>query len=413
MTFFSKIFSFLGGNATTQKSGSQSGSPSTSAHDDAPIVGVDAALQVSTVWACVNLLVETISSLPLNVYRSTSDGSREKATDSRIHAILHTSPNKRQTSLEFWEQMLLNYVLRGNAYARIDRDHKGEVLALWPLSADQVDVIAAEDGSLLYAYSYEHKAIIYTERDILHIKGMGNGVVGMSPLDYMRSSVGLAISAQNHTTKTFRKNARRPGVLMSDSVLTPDQRIAVKENFGDIVSGNAKELYVLEAQFKFEPLGMSPADIQLLESRQFAVQDLARWFGVPGVLINDTGESTALGSSVQQIIEAFYKLKLRPQLKRIEQALRAKVFTPQQRAQGFVAEFNLDALLRASLKDRMEIYSKAVQNGLKTRNECRALENDPSMDGADDLTAQVNLMPLDKLGEQTTTGSVPPDTLRQ
>lgn len=412
MSIFSKIFGLFGGNATSQKSGAQQTSPSTSPHDDSPIVGIDSSLQVSTVWACVNLLVETISSLPLNVYKRSGDG-REKALNSRIYAILHNSPNKRQTPIEFWEQMILNYVLRGNAYAKIDRNNKGEVLALWPLSADQIEVIVAEDGSLIYTYSHGQASIGYLENDILHIKGMGNGSVGMSPLDYMRSSVGLAISAQNHTTKTFRKNARRPGILMSDSVLTQDQRKALKANFGDIVSGDAKELYVLEAQFKFEALGMSPADIQLLESRQFAVQDIARWFGVPSVLINDTSETTSLGSSVQQIVDGFYKLKLRPQLKRIEQALQAKVFTPQQRAQGYVAEFNLDALLRASLKDRMEIYSKAVQNGLKTRNECRILENDPVIDGAGKLTAQVNLTTLDKIGEATATGSVPADTVRQ
>lgn len=412
MTIFSKLYGLFGGNATGQKDGSQQTSPSSSAHDDSPTVGIDSALQVSTVWACVNLLVETISSLPLNVYKSAGDG-REKATTSRIYSILHTSPNKRQTPVEFWEQMILNYVLRGNAYARIDRNAQGEVLSLWPLSSDQIDVIAAEDGSLIYVYTYGQTSIGYLEKDILHIKGMGNGVVGMSPLDYMRSSVGLAISAQNHTTKTFRKNARRPGLLMSDDVLTAEQRKAVKENFGDIVSGSGKELYVLEAQFKFEALGMSPADIQLLETRQFAVQDLARWFGVPSVLINDTGETTSLGSSVQQIVDGFYKLKLRPQLKRIEQALHAKVFTPRERAEGYVAEFNLDALLRASLKDRMEIYSKAVQNGLKTRNECRILENDPEKKGADDLTAQVNLTTLDKIGEMQTTGSVPAETVRQ
>lgn len=411
MNFFTKMFSFFGGNATTQKSGSQSGSPATSAHDDSPVVGVDSSLQVSTVWACVSLLVETISSLPLDVFRPDGDG-RTKAKGERLYTILHDRPNKRQTSQEFWEQIILNYTLRGNAYARIDRDNRGEVLALWPLSSDQIEVIIADDGSLLYAYSFDQTTIIYTENDILHIRGMGNGAVGMSPLDYMKSSVGLAIDAQNHTRKTFRKDARRPGILMSDSVLNADQRAALKANFGDIATGNGKELYILEAQFKFEPLGMTPGDIQLLETRKFAVQDLARWFGVPSVLINDTGETTSLGSSVQQIVDGFYKLKLRPQLRRIEQAIIQRVLTPSQRAQQLSVEFNLDALLRASLKERMDLYARATQNGLKTRNECRKLENDKPMTGGDELTVQSNLIPIDKLG-QTMGGSVPPETVEQ
>lgn len=413
MNYFTKAFSWLFGNATQQRSGSQNTLPSTSPHDDSPSVGIDSSLQVSTVWACVVLIVENISSLPLDVFKQDDDGKREQDKGSRLYQVLHTSPNKRQTAMEFWLQMLLNYVLRGNAYARIVRDSAGDVVSLWPLASDQVEVIVAEDGNLVYVYSYDREGFVYSERDILHIRGMGNGVVGMSPLEYMRSSVGVAISAQNHTTKVFRKNARRPGVMMSDSVLTPEQRAAVKENFGDIVTGEGKELYVLEAQFKFEPLGMSPADIQLLETRKFAVQDLARWFGVPSVLINDTGEATSLGSSTQQIVDGFFRLKLRPMLTLIEQSIVMRVLSPRQRAQRIEVEFDKEELLRMNPKERMEINAQAVQNGLRTRNEGRKKDNLPPLPGGDVLTAQVNLMPVDMLGQQQSTGSVPPDTVEQ
>jgi len=414
MSYFSRMFKGWRSNATEQRKGSQDSTPLTTAHDDSPSVGVDSSLQVSTVWACVTLLVENIASLPLMVYQVDSQDQRITAKNQRIYAILHDSPNKRQTSMEFWMFMILNLVLRGNAYARIDRDHAGEVIALWPLASDQMEVIVADDGSLVYVYSYGQDGVVYLESDIMHIRGMGNGVIGMSPLEYMRSSVSVAIEAQNHTKRTFKKDARRPGVLMSDKVLNKEQRQAVRDNFGDIATGSGRELYVLEAQFKFEPLGMSPADIQLLETRRFAVQDLARWFGVPSILINDTSESTSLGSSVQQIVDGFHKLKLRPMLEMIEQVIHQRVLTPKQRSQGIVAEFNLDALLRSSLKDRMEIHAKAVQNGLKTRNECRKNENLPELSGGEMLTAQMNLMPVDKLGEpRTMGGSVPPATVEQ
>ena len=414
MSIYSTFRNWLGGNANTQRKGSQLSAPANAAHDDTPSIGVDGALQVSTVWASVTLIVETIATLPLITYREDKEGNRTEDRNSRLYRILRSKPNKRQTAIQFWMQMILNQVLRGNGYARIMRDSSGEVVSLWPLSADQMEVIIADDGSILYVYSWNQKQLIYTENEILHICGMGNGVVGLAPLDYMRSSVGLAISAQNHTNKTFRKNARRPGILMSDTVLSNDQRTALKNNFGDIVTGTDKELYILEAQFKFDPLGMSPADIQLLESRQFAVQDLARWFGVPSVLINDNAESSSLGSSVYEIIQAFYKLRLRPKLELIEQAIQEKVLTPKQRAEGIIVEFNLDSLLRASAKDRAEISAKLVQNGLGTRNEERKRENKPALDGGDVLTAQVNLMPVEMLGQQNTKGgSVPPDPIQQ
>ncbi len=413
MNRFSKIFNWFGGNANSQTSGSQLTTPSASAHDDNPQLGIDSALQVSTVWACVTLLVENIASLPVFVYTTDASGTLEKASETRIFDIFHKSPNSQQTAQEFWEQMLLNYFLRGNCYARIRRDSNGEAVSFHPLSADQIEVIIADDGSLIYEYTREQNSFIYLANDILHIHGMGNGVVGLSALDYMRASVGLAIKAQNHTNKTFRKNARRPGILMSDNVLSKEQRTALKQNFGEISSGSEKELYVLEANFKFDPLGMSPADIQLLETRQFSVQDLARWFGVPSVLINDTAQTTSLGSSVKEIIDGFYKLKLRPIVGKIEKTCEKQVLTARQRSTGLKIKFNLDALLRSSMAERMDLYSKAVQNGLKTRNECRALENDPAIEGGGGLTVQSNLLPIEKLGEQTQPGKVSESPIQQ
>ena len=405
MSLLSTMFGWFRGNATAQRQGAQSAQPVSSAYEDVPAVGIDGALQVSTVWACVKILVETIASLPFFVYRTDADGRRALVRDDDLYILLHDRPNRRHTAQEFWEYMLLNLVMRGNAFARIERSADGRAYALWPMAADQVEVKVMPDGSLLYAYALDSATMIYPEEDILHIRGMGNGVVGMSPLDYMRASVGLAISAQNHTAATYRKQARRPGILMTDKVLTPDQRKALRESFGEIATGGQRELYILEASFKFEPLGMTPGDLQLLETRRFAVEDIARWFGVPSVLINDTSKTTTWGTGVGQIIEGFYKFTLRPYLTRIEQAITWRVLTAKQRAMGLHAEIAFDALLRSSLTDRMEIYAKGVQNGITTRNECRQLENLPPIAGGDALTAQVNLVPVDMLGHVQSKGA--------
>ena len=167
--YFKNLFS---GNATGSKKGDQSNSPNISAHEGTLNVGIDSALQVSTVWACVALIVETISSLPVGVFRTLKDGQRESMKGELLYQVLHTSPNKRQTSQEFWEQMLLNFVLRGNAYARIERNKAGDVISLWPMSADQMQVIVADNGSLVYVYSYDNVGIIYTEKEIFHLRGI-------------------------------------------------------------------------------------------------------------------------------------------------------------------------------------------------------------------------------------------------
>lgn len=422
MAWYSSIFGWFGGNSTGQYKGGQNATPTVSAYDDAPTVGIDSALQISTVWACVTLIVENIASLPLHLYIKDGDKRRlVTRNDDKYDELLNTlceQPNTRQTPLEFWEQMLLNYLLRGNAYALIRRNGSGKVVALDPLAADQVQVFQQDnrEKSLLYRYYFDGLVMEFQQAEILHIRGMGNGNVGMSPLDYMRASAGLSIKSQNHMQKTFRNNGRRAGILYTGGhILKPEQRQQTREKFNAIANGTENELHILEGEFKYEPLGMSPGDIQLLETRKFSVQDLCRWFGVPSILVNDTQETTSLGSSVEQIIDGFYKLKLRTLLERIEKAIELRVFTAAERNAGLCVEFNMDALLRSSLKERMEVYAQGAQNGIFTRNECREYENMPPKEGGDELTVQTNLLPLNRLGEQLARpgGTVPPDPIKQ
>jgi len=183
---------------------------------------------------------------------------------------------------------------------------------------------------------------------------------------------------------------------MVDNVLTSDQRAAIQANFAEMQAGTTGRLFVLEANMKYEQLSLSPEDQQLLQSRQFSVEEIGRWFGVPSVLINQSNV-TAWGSGIDSLIEGFYKLTIRPLVVSIEQAIAKRVLTAAQRATLSV-EFSIDGLLRSNLKDRAEIYSKMVQNGLMTRREARQLENLPPMAGDGELTAQTNLAPLSKLG---------------
>jgi HK97 family phage portal protein len=399
-TFYQSLRRFFGNvGSTGQQDGIQYGEPFTRVYDNNKDYGIDGALQVSAVWAAVELLTDNIASLPLFVYQRSNDtqGNKTLARGTQLWTLLHDNPNRRHTPMEFWQYACLNYLLRGNAYARLVRNSAGEVIEMWPLSADQIEIEVLTDRSLIYKYSYEGKVAVYDESSIWHWRDKGNGVIGMSRLDYMRNSVGVAIDAQNHSSNVFRKSAKRPGVFMIDKVLKEEQREAIRKNYRGLVEGSDDDLLVLEAGAKFEPLSMSPPELQLWDTRKFSVEDIARWFGISSVLINDTAKTTTWGTGISQIIEGFYKFKLRPMLEGLEQSLDRRVLTAKQR-QLYSVEFSLDAILRGSLADRLDAGSKAVQNGLMTRNEWRQLENMPRMDGADELTAQVNLAPLDKLG---------------
>lgn len=360
-------------------------------------VGVDAALQISTVWACIDRRASILASLPLFVYQDLGAGRREVARAASLYALLHESPNSRMTPFEFWRAMVMNHDLRGNAYARVERRPNGEAFALWPMPADQVEAGVLSDGTMVYEYRIGADVAVLAADSVLHIKGLGNGVVGLAKLDFMRATLDEAAKAQGSATRMFASGGKPTGVLMVDQVLKPGQREELRKNFGELAEGNTSRIAVLEANMRYQQLSLSAADQQLLETRKFSVEEICRWFDVPPVLVHHANV-TAWGTGIFEIKDGFYTLALAPLCVNVQQALRKRVMTAAQRAR-LTAEFSLDALMRASIKDRFEIYAKAVQNGLKTRNETRQLENDPPLTGGDVLTAQTNLAPLDMLGK--------------
>lgn len=387
----------FGSGALAERPGRQQPVPTVSLVPDTPSIGPDGALQISTVYRCIWLISSLIASLPFFAYDEKSGGKRDLARMSRLYQLLKESPNARMTPMEFWMAVLLNLLLRNRAYARLHRDEKtGEVIAMWPMASDQVESFVLPDGSMAYAYRIGSDVAVLAEENVLHIKDLGNGTEGLSKLDLMRATTAEVASAQAAANRLFSNGGKPTGVLMVDQVLKADQREAVKARFAEMQAGGFARLYVLEAQMKYQQLSLSPEQQQLLETRKWAVEELCRWFGVPPVLAFHSNVTT-WGSGVAEIVDGFHKLTIRPMVVNIEQAVRKRVMTANQRARQ-VAEFSMDALLRGNLKDRFDYYGKAVQNGLKTRNECRQLENDPPLPGGDVLTVQSNLLPIEQLG---------------
>lgn len=385
------------GSALTETVGEQNPLPSSPLVEDTANIGPDGALQLDAVWACIDRRAVTIASLPFFVYATDAKGMRTMARQDRLYTLLHESPNGRMTPFEFWRAMIMNYDLRGNAYARIDRDNKGEAVAMWPMPADQVETIVLDNGAVVYKYTLDNDVAVLAEANVLHLKNLGNGTVGFSKLEFMRCTIDEQAKAQGAATKVFGNGGKPTGVLMVDKTLTDAQRKQIKDSFAGLAIGSTARLAVLEASMTYQQLSITPEDQQLLETRKFGVEAICRWFDVPPILVHHSG-TTTWGTGIEQIVDGFHKLTIRPMLVSIEQSVRKRVMTPRQRV-TLTAEFSHDALLRGNIKDRFEVYAKAVQNGLKTRNECRQLENDAPIDGGDALTAQSNLAPLNMLGK--------------
>lgn len=397
MPFIRRFFSRFGwGGVMSDQSGQQLETPSSLV---AAPMSPDIALQISTVYACARLLAGTVSSLPLMVFKEDSRGNRKVDRGSRLWTILHDQPNAVMTASDFWQAMILQWALRGNAYAQIMRDSVGDVISLWPLSSDQMTVFSDKaTGRLVYQYVRDSETYDLTPDQVLHIKDIGTGILGFSKLEFMGSSVQEAMATQKYTMQNAQNFGRPSGILTVDHILDrkKGQADAVSRALGSFKSESGK-LIVLEADMKFQQVALTPEQSQLLESRKYGVEEICRWFGVPPVLIGASG-ATTWGSGIAEIVSGFHKFTLNPLLKSIEQALESRILRAEERG-SVVIEFNLDAFFRGDLQSRYAAYATAVQNGFKTRNEVRALENDPPLEGGDTPTAQTNLAPLDKLGE--------------
>lgn len=370
--------------------------------------GVNSALQLSVVWSCIRLIAETIATLPLITYERKTVAGREVRVVAREHPLyylLHDSPNADMTAVEFWEAVVSQICLWGNAYCLKGLGTAGRIVSLDPLDPARMAVRRTLDGAKTYIYADPRGQQEYTEDEIWHIKGFGtDGLMGISPISAGWRSMCGATATENASASTFGKGMRMSGVVTMAEYLSPEQRTAAKGKimgavFGDDRTGN---MLLLEGTAGFQQLSMNPVDAQMLETRSFSVEDLCRWFGMPPSMIGHGTAVSNWGTGREQINQNFIDYVLRAYMKRIEQGIAKSLMRPVERAR-FFSEYSVEGLLRGDSAARAALYATMTQNAIYTSNFCRSLENLEPLPGGDDLRVQSNMIPLVKLGEITST----------
>lgn len=374
-------------------------------HRDSMEGNANAALSLSTVWACVNLLAGTIGSLSIIIYRSSKGGVNEEDWDHPLYRVLYESPNADQTSLDFMEFVAASIELYGNAYSEIERGAGGRIISLAPpLPPSSVRAERSPSGDIRYQHSSGGRTLPFEQSGMLHIRGFGGSPLGgLSTLAAQRRTVGNALSLEQSAAATFKNGVRSSGVFSSETgkVLTPEQfneaqRIVQEKYSGAMNAGRP----MLVNGLKWQALSINPDDAQMLESRAFSVEEVCRMFQVPPHLIGHTSGNTTLGSSIEQQTLHFLIFTLRRRLKRIELSLEKQLLTPADRANGIKIRFNVEGLLRGDSAARATFYQTALQSGWMTINEVRALEGLPPVDGGDIIRMQMQNVPLtDLMGE--------------
>lgn len=369
----------------------------------------ETAMHCPAVYACVKVISESVSQLPLILYKRTKDGGKDKAEDHPLYELLQHQPNDWTSSYEFRINMQAALCLYGNCYAFINRDGSGRVVELIYIPPTCVFVQVNTD-TMEPEYSVtslDGSSKVYDRRDIFHVRNIGvsaasHGYVGASPVMSVREAIGLSLAMEEHCARLFGNGARPAGVFKYGKTLSDKILERLRESLSATYGGaaNSGKTLILEDGMNFEALQFNSVDSQLLELREHQILEIARAFRIPAHKIGSMGSST--NNNIEKQADEFLTDCLLPVLKNWEGVIRRSLLTPEERAAGYFAEFLVDDLIRADIEKRFAAYAVAIMNGVLNPNECREMENRPAYVGGEVYTRQLNTGP--------TTPTVPTDS---
>jgi HK97 family phage portal protein len=327
-------------------------------------VDTDAAQRLSAVWACVRLLADTVSTLPVDVYR---DGS----TEALPTPPLLRSPAAGMPLQAFLEATMRSLLLRGNAYGLVTARSGATMLPAQVelLHPDRVAVTRSETGRIGYRIGGRE----YPREDVWHVRAfvMPGTLLGLSPVEYARQAIGLGLAAEKFGAQFFGDNATPTGILTTEDHLSQEQATGMKERW-KAIHRDRREIAVL-GNLKYTPISIAPDESQFVETVRANVATVARFYGVPPEMIGGEAGGSLTYANVEQRALDFLTYSLTPWLVRLETAL-----TELLPARQYV-KFNPGGLLRTSLRDRYEAHRIGIEAGFLTVDEARALEDLPAL----------------------------------
>lgn len=359
-------------------------------------VSPEGALKLSAYWAAVRIKSQTVASLSFDVMERQADGSKVRVPDHPLQALLDVSPNADQTAIEFWEGRMLGLCTRGNGFAE-KVDGRAGLIALNHMPAS-TRVFRDDNDNLKYKFIDRGKEEILPEEKVFHIKGFGDGDEGLSPIAYARQTLSLTIATEKFAGQTYSRGGRLKGFFVMPSgtkPLTATQRDDGRKTLVEANSGpNAPWAGILEGGVDFKQVSLSMKDAEMILNRRFNVEEICRWVGVPPVIIGHSAEGqTMWGTGVSAIMQSWYTLGLRTDLKRIEQAIAKRILTPEQRLK-YSVKINYEDLLRGDTAARSAFYVRMLAAGVMTINEVRKLEGWPPVEGGDIPRMQMQNVPI-------------------
>lgn len=362
------------------------------------------AMNIATVYRCVNLLADSVANLPIQYMRLKGDIFVEDRT-SRLHYLLNVQPCSYMSAVDYWRQVVQYLLLNGNAYIVPIYDYLTmEVASLYLVDPTCVSHDTINDK---YTVLDRNAGIsgVYDEDEIIHIKNYTrDGKHGLSTLAFARTTMDIALTGDAETLNRFANGGNVRGIVSNDTSVRgfgeyQDKELekAATDLDGRFRAG--ERIVSLPGQVQFNPISLSSTDMQFLESRKFTVRDICRFFGVhPSFVFDDTSNNY---KSAEMANVAFLSNTLNPILRKIEVELHRKLVAPSLCCKRKF-QFDRRGLYACDLDSRIKYQAQTIAAGIYTVNDWRKEENKPAVDGGDTVLVSANLKSINEAGKPTT-----------
>jgi HK97 family phage portal protein len=364
------------------------------------------ALQISVFWSCTKILAEDVATLPVFLYKKADKG-KIKAENHNLYQILKDEPNNEMLSINFLEMLMVNILLWGNCYIHKIYNNAGEIIELWPLYSQYMEIKRDKSGNLYYKYNESNNKKEFSKDEIINIVGLSiDGIQGLSIIKYAAQSLGLTISTEKFGSSFFKNGSKPSGTLELPEGKRCNDKSQVRTEWNQLYTGteNAGKIAILENGMKYKQIGIPPEDAQFLQTRQFQIPEVCRWFRMPPHKAGDLSNATFSNIEHQSI--EYVSNTLRPWLVRFEKSLSKGLLTQKEKKKFFI-QFNVDGLLRGDFNTRMQGYATARQNGWMNANDIRELEDlnpMPEDAGGDKYLVNGNMVPINEATNKNNKG---------
>lgn len=367
-------------------------------------VSEESALRIGAVYSCVNNISQDISKMPFRVYRDLGAKGREASTAHPLYNLLKRRPNPLMTSLTFRQFMQVNLLLWGNAFAEIDRNGGGQVIAIRPWRPDRVRLQFFNDKLFYYYIDENGSEKQYRQDQVLHLRGLSrDGILGYSVISLQRESMGLCVASQEYRARFFANDARPGGVFEHPGRLSEPAHESLRKDLQQKLGGaNQRSFAILEEGMQWKDVGIPPNDAQFIEGWQASKEDIAGIYRMPPYKIGILKPGTVSHASVEQAALDYYQDCLLFWVIAWEQGCDGALFTDAELNQQYYTKLLTDNVLRADSKTRAEVFQIWRRNGVLSADEWRELEDmNPLSDGQGKVyVIESNMQRLDQVGQE-------------